>query len=294
MAKKNILMVVNPISGDVDKSEFIQDVKFFSDDQNLRLILYETKGQNDENAIRTLCDLHQPERVLVAGGDGTIKMAAEALADFDVIIGILPAGSANGLSVDLNLPSSFPELLEIAFNNNAMEMDMISINGKKSMHLSDLGLNAELIKNYQNSSTRGKLGYALQSFVTISEMKEPFFAKIQSNDKVLDVTAQIIIIANSNKYGTGVTINPNGKMDDGKFELVIIKNLDLFVFGQIITGNMPLNSDDVLIISTDKAIITTEELIPFQIDGEYMGEVQLLDIVILHKQMKVAVPAILF
>ena len=226
MAKKNILMVVNPISGDVDKSEFIQDVKFFSDDQNLRLILYETKGQNDENAIRTLCDLHQPERVLVAGGDGTIKMAAEALADFDVIIGILPAGSANGLSVDLNLPSSFPELLEIAFNSNAMEMDMISINGKKSMHLSDLGLNAELIKNYQNSSTRGKLGYALQSFVTISEMKEPFFAKIQSNDKVLDVTAQIIIIANSNKYGTGVTINPNGKMDDGKFELVIIKNLD--------------------------------------------------------------------
>jgi diacylglycerol kinase family enzyme len=35
------------------------------------------------------------------------------------------------------------------------------------------------------------------------------------------------------KYGTGVTINPNGAMDDGKFELVILKNLDLVVLGKL-------------------------------------------------------------
>jgi diacylglycerol kinase family enzyme len=40
----------------------------------------------------------------VAGGDGTIKMVAEAMENY-VIIGILPAGSANGLAVDLNLPT---------------------------------------------------------------------------------------------------------------------------------------------------------------------------------------------
>lgn len=283
-------MVVNPISGDVDKAEFIQEAKFFSDAVNLRFVLYETTGNNDEDALRKLCEIHKPERVLVAGGDGTIKMVAEALENFDIIIGILPAGSANGLSVDLDLPSSLPDILKIAFNNDPMEMDMISINGKKSMHLSDLGLNAELVKNYENGSTRGKLGYALQTFSTLSEMKEPFSANIFADNKEIIVTARIIIIANSQKYGTGITVNPNGKMDDGKFEIVIIKNLDLFVFGQIITGNMPLDSEDVLIISTDKAIITTEEPIPFQIDGEYIGEEKRLEIAILHKQMKVAVP----
>ncbi len=293
MIKKNILMVVNPISGDVDKAEFIQEAKFFSDALNLRFVLYQTTGQNDEENIKNLFDLHHPERVLVAGGDGTIKLVAESLADCDVIIGILPAGSANGLSVDLNLPSSLPENLKIAFKNEPMEMDMISINGKKSMHLSDLGLNAELVKNYEKGSTRGKLGYALQTFSTLSEMKEPFAATIRVNDQEIDVKARIIIIANSQKYGTGVTVNPDGKMDDGKFEIVIIKNLDLFVFGQIITGNMPTDSEDILIISTDKATISTEEPIPFQIDGEFMGEVQQLEMHILHKQLKVAVPTIL-
>lgn len=290
MVKKNILMVVNPISGDVDKAAFIQETKFFADDLNLRFVLYETTGNNDENAIKSLCVLHNPERVLVAGGDGTIKMVAEALTDFDIIIGILPAGSANGLSVDLDLPADLIENLKIAFDNNVMEMDMIQINGKKSLHLSDLGLNAELVKNYENSSTRGKLGYALQTFSTLYEMKEPFAAKIFANEKEISVHAQIIIIANSQKYGTGVTVNPYGKMDDGKFEIVIIKNLDLYVFGQIIMGNMPTDSDDVVIISTDKATITTNEPIPFQIDGEYIGEEQSLEIEILHKQMKVAVP----
>lgn len=290
MVKKNIIMVVNPISGDLDKSEFIQEAKFFADALNLRFVLYETSGKNDEESIKDLFELHKPERVLVAGGDGTVKMVAEVLSDFNVIIGILPAGSANGLAVDLNLPASLPENLKIAFNNDPMEMDMISINGKKSMHLSDLGLNAELVRNYEKGSTRGKLGYALQTFSTLSEMKEPFVAKIFANNEEFDVVARIIIIANSQKYGTGITVNPNGKMDDGKFELVVIKNLDLFVFGQIITGNMPLDSEDVLIISTDKANITTEEPVPFQIDGEFMGEVKRLDIHILHKQLKVAVP----
>jgi len=58
-------------------------------------------------------------------------MVAEAVENYEVVLGILPAGSANGLSVDLNLPDTLEENLEIAFNSDYMEMDMISINGKK-------------------------------------------------------------------------------------------------------------------------------------------------------------------
>jgi diacylglycerol kinase family enzyme len=100
----------------------------------------------------------------------------------------------------------------------------------------------------------------------------------------------MVVIANAKKYGTGVVINPDGVINDGKFELVILKNLDLVVFVKIITGNLPLNSDDIEIISTDKATITTSLPVSFQIDGEYCGEQTQLDIQILPKQMKIAVP----
>lgn len=288
--KKKYVLIVNPISGDVDKNEILTKTLAFAAKYNIEIIVYETSGKEDEKSIKKLYTLHKPKRILIAGGDGTIKMVAEALEKKDVIFGILPAGSANGLSVDLGLPTTIEENLDIAFHNHFMEMDMISINGKKSLHLSDFGLNAELVKNYENSSIRGKLGYALQVVTTLTELDEPFSAKIKTKEQTIECTARMIVIANSQKYGTGVTINPEGKMNDGKFEIVILKNLDLLVFGKIITGNMPLNSEDVEIISTEKATITTSKPVSFQIDGEYIGEETKLNIKILPGHIKIAVP----
>ncbi len=72
----------------------------------------------------------KPIRILIIGGDGTIKFVAEALENEDVIFGIIPAGSANGLAVDLGLPESIEDNLTIAFNSHFIEIDMIAINGK--------------------------------------------------------------------------------------------------------------------------------------------------------------------
>nr|WP_314896411.1 diacylglycerol kinase family protein [uncultured Flavobacterium sp.] len=288
--KNNILMVVNPVSGDIDKSELVEATTIFAEKENLNLVIYTTSGVADIVNIKALYDTYKPERIIVAGGDGTIKMVAEAMERNDVVLGILPAGSANGLAVDLNFPSTVDENLEIAFHNNFMEIDMISINGKKSIHLSDLGLNAEMIKNYEKSTIRGKWGYVLQTVSTLIDLEDPFTATITGDFSTIECVARMIVIANSKKYGTGVSINPNGVMNDGKFELVILKNLDLVVLGKIITGNMPIDSEDIEIISTDKATITTNVPVSFQIDGEYFGKETKLNIEILPKQMKVAIP----
>ena len=287
--KKNILLVVNPISGAIDKSEFIEAVTFFATQENLNLIIYSTSGKNDMEKIQTLYTLHQHQRILIAGGDGTIKMVAEAMKDQDVILGILPAGSANGLAVDLDLPLELEESIVIAFSEHYIEVDAIVINGEMCLHLSDIGLNAELIKNYEKSSIRGKLGYVIQAFNTLIDLGDPFTATIIANNKTLTCNARMVVIANATKYGTGVVINPNGVMNDGKFELVILKNLDLLVFAEIITGNIPINSEDVEVISTDKATITTNFPVSLQIDGEYCGTVNQLDIAVLSKHIKIAI-----
>jgi diacylglycerol kinase family enzyme len=112
---------------------------------------------------------------------------------------------------------------------------------------------------------------------------------ITSNNQTINCLARMVVIANSKKYGTGVVINPNGEMDDGKFELIILKKLDLPLFGKIIMGNMPMDSDDIVIISTDAATVTTNIPVSFQVDGEYIGQETILEIKILHKQIKVTI-----
>ena len=137
--KKNVIMIVNPVSGGMDKSELIHQAANFAAKENLNYVLYETCADNDDAKIKGLYKKFKPDRVIVAGGDGTVKLVAEALESEDFILGILPAGSSNGLATDLGLPKSIEENLRIAFQNDFLEMDMIVVNGKKSLHLSVAG-----------------------------------------------------------------------------------------------------------------------------------------------------------
>lgn len=287
--QKKFILVINPISGDLDKTEIVNKTKAFAERLYIEIVVYETTGKEDEKHIEKLFLELKPERVLIAGGDGTIKIVGEALEKHDVIFGIIPAGSANGLAMDLNLPTDLDENIKVAIQNNSISIDMVEINQKKSLHLSDIGLNALLVKNYENGSIRGKLGYALKVVPTLSEADDPFLATISFDDKKIECNCQMIVIANSQKYGTGVTINPYGSINDGKFEIIVLKSVDLLTIGKIVTGNMSHDLEEVDTYSTNKATITTSRKISFQIDGEYCGEEDNLEIAILPNQMKIAV-----
>jgi diacylglycerol kinase family enzyme len=85
----------------------------------------------------------------------------------------------------------------------------------------------ELIKTMQVAQYMVS-GVCFASFNTLVDIEEPF-ATITANGQTVERVAEMIVIANSKKYGTGVIINPSGIMNDGKFELVVLKNIDLTI-----------------------------------------------------------------
>lgn len=288
MLKNNVIMVVNPVSGGLDKAYFVEQVSHYAQYLNLNLYCFETTGINDLQKLRDFYTQFNPERVIIAGGDGTIKLVAEALEHQDVIFGILPVGSSNGLATDLGLLKSPEENIVIAFQNHVVPIDFITINNKMCIHLSDLGLNAELIKNYEKTKIRGKWGYALEIFNTLWHAEKSFLVRVKTNQELIETKARMIVIANSQKYGTGVVINPIGIMSDGKFELIILRKFNLFVFAKIVMGKITVSSADIMVISTNKAQIEISRPISFQIDGEYYGKVTNLNLNISARKLKVA------
>lgn len=288
--ERKVLLVVNPISGDVDKDIVFEKVIETAEAEGYDLRIYSTTGEKDLETVREMVQNINPERVLVAGGDGTISLVAQAIHGIDVILGIIPVGSANGLAMDFGVSGSVAQATEVAFGNNVVEIDAVSINGEISLHLSDIGLNALLVKNYENSDVRGKLGYAKEMLKTLSE-HENFRVQIKTDQEVIETDALIVIIANAQKYGTGVTINPTGDMSDGFFELVIAKKLDFIETAKILAGNTDFNPEIMQVISVQKAEISCpDKEAHFQIDGEYKGLVSKLEAHILSKYIKVAIP----
>lgn len=286
---RNILLVVNPIAGDTDKSNLIHEVEQYAAQRSLSLAMYSTTGHQDEQRITELLNSFQAHRVLIAGGDGTIKLMGEVLRNRAIPMGILPTGSANGLARNLALPADLNEALDVAMGHHLIDIDAICVNDHLCLHVSDLGLNAELIKHYEAGNIRGKLGYLLQSIPTLIDSEMPFTFEVTADDTTFRREGILLAIANARQYGTGATINPTGKLDDGKFEVLVFKNFDVIEIFKTLQENTELDPDFVEYISTSRARIHCRQPVPFQIDGEYYGEVQDLDISILPKHLKIAV-----
>ena len=285
-----VLMVVNPISGGVDKNPIIDHVTKTLQDQEGMLKIFRTSGSRDKEELTEVIEDYQPNRIFSAGGDGTIKLIAEILKDDSVPLGIFPAGSANGLAENLDLPSNIPEMTKIALGNHFIHLDTITVNQELCLHISDIGLNAALIKNYEEGNIRGKLGYLIQSIPTLIKSNFPFQFKIDKEGKTLHRKAVLLGIANAKKYGTGSTINPKGKYDDGKFEILIFKKFDIPQILATFREDAELDEDFVEIFSASEANIECEKNIPFQVDGEYRGEVKKVSAKISAVKVRIAVP----
>jgi YegS/Rv2252/BmrU family lipid kinase len=287
--KNKILLVVNPISGSFDKANLIKTVETQLANININIQVYETQGEEDKIAISNLIKEHKPERILVAGGDGTIQLVAKVLKDFDLVLGILPAGSANGFAINLDLPDDLNEQIKIAVGSKIFTVDTLELNGEMCLHISDLGINAELIRHYEHSNFRGMFGYFLQSFPTLFKSNYPYKFIIEANNYKYVKKGVLLAIANANKFGTGANINPHGKLNDGKFEVLIFKKLSLFQIIKTLFKNTKMDSNFVEAISTEEAIITCKKPIAFQIDGEFIGKRKEVKVKVSDKKLKIAV-----
>ncbi len=285
-----ILLVVNPISGNCEKSPIINAVKNEAAKRNYSFKLYETTGKKDIETINSIIEEINPLRVLVAGGDGTISLVTQCVLGTNICLGIIPAGSANGMAANFNLPQTLPEQIKVALSEYTMKLDVLYINKKLCLHLADMGINAELIKNYENSGIRGKLGYFLQSFPTIFHSESPFQFRVETEEETFEETGILLVIANANKFGTGATVNPNGKMNDGKFEILIFKSLDFIEIFKTINDQPDMSPDFVRVISTNRAKISSKKTVPFQIDGEFLGEIDKAKVTIEKEKLLVALP----
>ncbi len=289
---KKVLLVLNPISGGLDKDELSEQVKKEVIKINANLIVFKTRGGNDVEDLSKIIKDRNPCRIICAGGDGTIKLVAEALHSRRIPVGIIPAGSANGLATNLELPSTREEQIKVALGNELSAIDIILIENNVCLHMSDFGLNAELIKNYEKSKVRGKLGYLLQSIPTLVESDYPFNFVIEVNNKIIETEGILVAIANARSYGTGATVNPQGLINDGKFEILIFKNFDVIEILKTLRNEVELDPDFVKIIQTTEARITCTKPVAFQIDGEFLGEKTDVHVKIKPRSLVIAGPLI--
>ncbi len=262
--------MINPVSGGTDKTDWTDGIKtHFASLPHTAELLY-LDGNNDSELLRrSIADL-KPDRVVAVGGDGTLKIVAEQLLGTGIPLGVLPAGSANGMARELNIPGDMEGSLNVVVNGELKPVDIISINDEICLHLSDIGLNAQVVKHYEQNNWRGMSGY-LRSVVKALRKRRQLRVEIDTGQECVQRQALMIVLANARMYGTGAVINPDGDLSDGRFEVVVFRRLTFWGLLKLFWRFRPFDPRHIEVFAATSVQIETQRRAYFQIDGEYRG-----------------------
>ena len=285
-----ILFVVNPISGGVNKEPFLQNAKSICEKFGLDNRIFKTTGKDDEELLKAVLLNYQPDKVASVGGDGTTLFTAITLLNRLIPMGIIPLGSANGMATELFVnPDPEEALKDLIMSEVVAGLDMVVVNDEHyTMHIGDVGINAGIVDAYAKDKNRGMATYA-KYFIEELKRLTPFEINIKANGKTYCEKGLMVGICNSRKYGTGIPLNLTGNPMDGKFEIVVVKNMDsqsLIKAGLSKFDERFHDSQNGLVISTSEAEIIFDQARLLQLDGEVIGEFERLKVSILKGAVK--------
>lgn len=271
-----LLFIVNPISGGVDKEPFLKEAKLLCNKYGINYYIFKTTGKEDEKLLKKVLQTYKPDRVASVGGDGTTLFSAINLLNTSIPLGIIPLGSANGMAAELYVNKKPMEALrDIIMSNIVGSLDMLIVNDTYySIHIGDVGVNAQMVESYEKDENRGMATYA-KYFLEELKAITPFEIEVRANEETIKAKGVMVGICNSRKYGTGVPLNLSGNPMDGKFEIVIVRQLDantLIKAGLSKFDESFHDSQNGMVISTNKAAIHFEQPRLLQLDGEIIGK----------------------
>ncbi len=288
--KLKILFIINPVSGGKEKNDWEEEIRTYFKSSPHDMEFYLLTGKNDKASVEHHMESTKPNRVIAVGGDGTVKLLAEIIQNKNIPMGIIPAGSANGMAKELNIPLEVNDALDIVINGKEKNIDVIRINDTEiSIHLSDIGINAMLVKYFEGSKKRGMWGYGKSIFRMLWK-KQKMYVTIKTPDETLKRKAYMIVLANARKYGTGGNINPDGDLSDGLFEVVVLRKIHLFEIAKALFTDNSFHPNRIEVFHTTGAEITTLKKTYFQVDGEYRGRITNLKAEIVPNALKMMVP----
>jgi len=275
---KRARIIYNPTSGREHFKKEIATVLDRLEQAGYETSAHATKGAGDATKAAEIAVERKYDLIVIAGGDGTINevIAGVAEADYRPKIGIIPAGTTNDFARALSIPREVDKAVDIIVKGLKKKLDIGKVNDHYFVNIAGGGDLTELTYDVpiKMKAALGQLAYYLKGIEMLPSLK-PVSAKIEYDDRVFEGEIMLFLVANTNSVGGFEKIAPNALIDDGYFDLVILKKINLAEFLRIATAALrgTHTEDENIIYTQAKRIkVTPKEKMLLNIDGEYGGE----------------------
>jgi len=170
----------------------------------------------------TLVD-DDPERIVAAGGDGTVGEAAALAARLGVPLAVVPTGTANDFARATELPQDFDEATELAATGTrTSSLELGDANGRPFVNAVAVGLSPDAARRAEPlKGVLGPLAYPLGA--AIAALRDPAVrCRVRADGKTLfDGEAWQVIVAATGAFGGGSSIDV-AHPGDGQLDIVVV------------------------------------------------------------------------
>jgi diacylglycerol kinase (ATP) len=234
--------------------------------------------------------------LVLGGGDGSVSSVVDFLAHHDVILGLLPLGTANDFARTLGIPSDIEGACQTIAGGKVVDVDL-GLAGDYYVNVASVGLGVgatQALSPWLKKSA-GPLAYpvaAIKAFLS----HEPFSARLTFPDgdhepveygRLLQVA-----VGNGRFYGGGMVVAPESGIDDRSLDIYAIemgRHRDLIGVARYLKSGDFIRSESVSHYCTERVRLETEPDLSINIDGEVVAKTP-QDFSMAHNALKVLVP----
>jgi YegS/Rv2252/BmrU family lipid kinase len=276
---RNAYLIFNPVAGQGNADQDLAAIRSILEPTiDLEIHITTEKLDADQLAIH---GVHKGvEAIIACGGDGTISAVTTALIGTGIPLGVIPRGTANAFANALDLPMTIEAACQTILAANTRVVDAATCNDKPMVLLAGIGFEAETIDlaDRELKNKFGLLAYVLAGMDQLQRL-EQFETTIETEDKIINVTASAITIANA-APPTSILAQGSASVicDDGLLDITIIapanKTGAIAISYDLLTSALRGDSttrSDIGYLRSKKLTITTEPPQKVVIDGEVTG-----------------------
>lgn len=213
--------------------------------------------------------------IIIGAGDGTISSVVDYFAYKEVVLGVLPLGTANSFARTLNLPLDLPGAVDVLVGGRVADVDLGKINGDYFANGAAIGLPAVVGREVPHLVKKllGRLGYLIVGAVQFLRF-EPFLCFVTHDGDKTSLHASEIRIANG-RYQGGVLVAPDASLESRTIEIQILTGRSKWVVAgawlRILLG-LPRHNRDCTILRAQDVLIDTAPSQHVSIDGEIVAK----------------------
>jgi diacylglycerol kinase (ATP) len=290
--RKKIAFIINPISGGINKQHFPALIGRYLDRNQFDIEINFTRSAEHNLELAQEAVITKKDIVVAVGGDGTINNIAKYMVNTGILFGIIPQGSGNGLARHLKIPLNNVNALKVINKLHRKNIDAGMANDQFFVNVAGAGFDAHVSWMFANAPKRGFWSYTK---ITLNEFAnyKPQPYELIVDGKTITRDAFIICVANGSQYGNNAYIAPQANLDDGLFDISIMKPFKVHqmpVIGLEMFLKKYNNSKYVDALKGTEIVIKRPEAGVFNIDGEPVMMDKDIHIKVLPEALKVIVP----